>query len=195
VRPSEGLEGKAAGAEGPEAWPGVTPRTFRPDAAAREPRSRPQQARVPTGAPDWFDEKLVGLARLPMPETARCGFGDGEVAVAPSGRLYPCERLIGEDHPGNPMRLPGHVSDGTDFLSLASPPCRAAGECARCDIGYACSTTCRCSNYVRTGDPTQPDGLLCRLNKACARLAAQVALDVSEEVPPPASPSTAAAAG
>jgi uncharacterized protein len=59
----------------------------------------------------WFDEKAAHLARLNMTPTARCGFGHGELAVAPSGRLYPCERLIGDDADGNPMALPGHRQD------------------------------------------------------------------------------------
>ncbi len=148
----------------------------------------------------WFDGKAARLAGLAMPETTRCAFGDGEVAVAPSGRLYPCERLIGEDAEENPVRLAGDVFDGADFLEARRARGRAAergqegGErsalrcvergvcaalqprsgCAECAIRGMCETDCRCSNYVRTGDVSLPDGLLCALNRACVRETAAV---------------------
>jgi uncharacterized protein len=125
------------------------------------------------GLPDfgisWFDEKAAHLARVPLTQNARCGFGDGEIAVAPSGNLYPCERLIGDDSPLNSMRLPGHVLDAgaRDFLGLGHFPARCDEECNACAMQDLCNSTCRCSNFVRSGDPKRPDGLLCRWNQAC----------------------------
>jgi radical SAM protein with 4Fe4S-binding SPASM domain len=91
--------------------------------------------------------------------------------VAPSGRLYPCERLIGEDRPDQPLRLPGNALEGTDFLDPTTSFTRCS-PCNRCELAFACDTTCRCSNFIRTGDVNQPDGLLCLLNKAAARATA-----------------------
>jgi uncharacterized protein len=123
------------------------------------------------GLPDfsvsWFDEKAVHLADISQGPSARCGFGAGEIAVAPSGNLYPCERLIGEDQADHPMRLPGHALVGADFLNLASKPGRSDEGCDTCALAAMCSTVCRCSNYVRTGDVRHPDGLLCAWNQAC----------------------------
>ena len=129
---------------------------------------------LPQFSMSWFDQKAAQLAGVPLTETARCGFGLGEVAVAPSGNLYPCERLIGEDGPSNPMRLPGHVTEGGDFLSAQPPPACRRVACRGCSIRWACDTDCRCSNYVRTGCVDRPDGLLCALNRACARETAKV---------------------
>ena len=123
----------------------------------------------------WFDSKAGALARVPVEEAStRCGFGSGEIAVAPSGNLYPCERLIGEDAPGQPMRLPGHVLEGSDFLTQAPATIARHEACTQCALLTACDTTCRCSNFVRTGDQNRPDGLLCLLNKATAVAAAKV---------------------
>ena len=116
----------------------------------------------------WFDEKAVRMLGLPIEPSSRCGFGDGEVAVAPSGNLYPCERLIGEDRPDHPLRLPGHVLEGSDFCR-PSMPGRSAEECAGCAARQQCNTTCRCNNFVRTGDIRRPDALLCFLDRVCAR--------------------------
>lgn len=123
---------------------------------------------------NWFDEKLARMAQVPqLGATARCGFGAGEIAVAPSGNLYPCERLIGEDASENAMRLPGHALRGTDFLPQTVYPTRSAAACDACPIQSVCGTTCRCSNYVRTGNVSAPDGLLCRVDKACYRATAR----------------------
>jgi uncharacterized protein len=130
---------------------------------------------LPECSISWFDEKAARLVGLPPPESARCGFGDGEVAVAPSGNLYPCERLIGEDGPDNPMRLPGAMHEGDDFQPLPVPG-RTSETCSSCGIQTQCNTTCRCTNYVRTGDVRRPDGLLCLLDRTLVRETAR-ALD------------------
>jgi len=122
---------------------------------------------LPLHALSWFDEKALQLARIPA-ACARCGFGDGELAIAPSGNLYPCERLIGEDAPAHPLRFAGHVLDGgRDFPPLSHAAGKQAEACTSCGMNGLCNTSCRCSNFVRTGDIRRPDGLLCMLNQAC----------------------------
>ena len=121
---------------------------------------------LPRVSVSWVDEKAGRLAGLPAAPTARCGFGTGEIAVAPSGNLYPCERLIGSDRDDNPMRLPGHALEGTRFEPIPAPG-RSVSACGGCGIADHCNTTCRCSNYIRTRDVRTPDGLLCMFNQAC----------------------------
>jgi len=122
---------------------------------------------LPAQSLNWFDEKAAELAGLAA-QGSRCGFGAGEVAVAPSGNIYPCERLIGEDAADHPLRLPGHVLDGgRDFAPHAASPGKQAEACGACGMHGMCNTNCRCSNFVRTGDVRKPDGLLCMLNQAC----------------------------
>jgi uncharacterized protein len=113
----------------------------------------------------WLDTMAGKLAGLTGDQCARCAFGAGQIAVTPGGNLYPCERLIGGDEEGNPARLPGHAMDGQDFLDYLPQPERALEACETCTIRKVCQTTCRCSNFVRTGDVARPDGLLCRLNQ------------------------------
>lgn len=107
---------------------------------------------LPTFGISWFDEALARIAGVPLDADARCRFGDGQIAVAPSGRLYPCERLIGEDPPVSPVSLAGSALEGADFLSCGPGPC----------VGG-----CPCSNYVRTGQPGRADELLRTLESAC----------------------------
>jgi uncharacterized protein len=130
---------------------------------------------LPECGVSWFDEQAARLARVPIDASARCGFGGGEIAISPAGNLYPCERLVGADEPTNPMRLPGHVMDGGDFLSLQKPPGSSPDECLPCVLREQCSTAvCYCSNYVRTGSVTRPDRLLCMFDQVCYRETARV---------------------
>src|SRR5262249_6088851 len=120
---------------------------------------------LPDFSLNWFDTKAGELAGVSSLQTdTRCGFGDGELAVAPSGRLYPCERLIGEDGPDHRWRLPGHVLDGDDFLNFKTAPFKSCDACSACMLNQVCDARCRCSNLVRSGDANRPDGLLCILN-------------------------------
>lgn len=123
------------------------------------------RAGLPEHAVSWFDEKAARIARVRFNETGRCGYGAGQIAVAPSGTLYPCERLIGEDRPDQPSKLPGTVHDGEDFLGFAKPEPTACAE--DCPGEEVCGVTCRCSNFVRTGRPETPDDLLCTLDRIC----------------------------
>ena len=131
-------------------------------------------ARLPEISISCLDEKAARIADVPSGSTARCGFGSGEVAVAPSGLLYPCERLIGADTDDHPHRLPGDVFAGEDFLTFPPVPGKTAEACTSCAINSLCSTTCRCSNLVRTGDVSRPDGLLCLWDQTCYREALRV---------------------
>lgn len=122
----------------------------------------------------WFDEKAARLSRLNTNTTARCQFGHGQIAVSPLGNLYPCERLIGEDRADNSMRLPGNALDGDNFCQTTPFGERSHPACSNCALEPMCGTSCRCSNFIRTGDATTPDGLLCWLETICFRETARV---------------------
>lgn len=128
---------------------------------------------LPTHSIGWFDERAAQLASVSTNGTARCAWGAGEIAVAPSGRLYPCERVIGEDPPDHPLALAVELAQCDDFLFDAHDR-QAPDECDSCAMQSLCSTFCRCSNYVRTGDVNRPDGLLCFFNQVCLRETARV---------------------
>lgn len=139
---------------------------------------------LPSYSINWFDEKAAHLTGVPRDSTARCGFGHGEIAVAPSGNLYPCERLIGEDRTDHPLRIPGHAMAGDDFCRSPAPG-RSSAACLACAVQAQCGTTCRCNNYVRTGDPRRPDALLCLLDRVCYRETARVLGRLSLTCPTP----------
>jgi hypothetical protein len=82
--------------------------------------------------------------------------------------------VIGADLPGNAVQLPGDIDAAPDFLDLTTHAERSPAECKSCALQTICSTTCRCSNHIRTGDATRPDRLLCVWDQTCVREAARV---------------------
>jgi uncharacterized protein len=154
---------------------------------------------VPGFDVSWFSEKAASIANLASNEVARCGFGVGQVAVSPAGNLYPCERLIEDDSANVSMRLPGDVFSGADFLGTgfreSAPEGRSAEACDGCAIRASCSTYCRCSNFIRTGDVSRPDGLLCLLDRLCFRETLRVLRAGSLRAGSPLSPSQSEGVG
>jgi uncharacterized protein len=82
----------------------------------------------------------------------RCGFGLDELAVAPSGHIYPCDRVVGEDT-REELRL-GHVGSGLDEGRVRALQARRAVpdvECEQCDLDARCSRWCGCAQLETTG--------------------------------------------
>jgi len=137
--------------------------------------------RLPSLSVNWFDEKLATLMGVPLTQSARCRFGAGEIAVAPSGRLYPCERLVGEDSPSNPMVLSSSSYRAGSFVPVGAVVGSTCETCRCCAALDMCNTFCRCSNYVRTGNTETPDRFLCLFNKFCMRETARVLKELAEK--------------
>jgi uncharacterized protein len=123
-----------------------------------------------------IDGKIVGRLKRGLKECDKCSFGVGEVAVAPSGNLYPCERLVGED---NETRFQiGHIDRGIDTAKLSAINTRRTvldPTCAACEIKDRCMNTCGCSNAMSSGDEAVPGAALCLSEQAYARVADRVA--------------------
>lgn len=124
----------------------------------------------------WLETKTLLLADRGRTRPS-CGVGQGEVAVAPSGRHYPCERLVGEDAQDLGF---GHVDDDgplrVDGLCSQPAPDAACGDCGVADL---CTNDCACANLARTGRADLPDGLICLFETACLTEAARALQEVS----------------
>ena len=119
--------------------------------------------RVRIGA---LDGKLA--AAVQGGRCASCGLGRWNAAVAPSGRVYPCDRLVGDDRPGR--FVAGHLDHGLAPLSpLPLGPADAA--CAECPERARCGASCACANVAETGEPDRPGGVQCWYEQTVARLA------------------------
>ncbi len=104
-----------------------------------------------------------------------CSFGEYKIGIAPSGTLYPCERLIGED---TGKLAIGDVFNGFDSQALAQTIATRGNkneECKECKFEPRCANSCGCTNYYLTGDIAKTDGVLCYFQKLIINTADEIA--------------------
>jgi len=131
-----------------------------------------------------FHTKIVSRLKGGLQAEDKCDFGCAELAVAPSGNLYPCDRLIGDDGPRQDDIRIGHVRTGVDSVKVrklkqakdASKP-----ECRDCAIIDRCVFWCGCVNRSLTGRVDQVSGLLCQFEKMGIRIADRMASTLFSE--------------
>jgi uncharacterized protein len=134
-----------------------------------------------------IDPKIWGRLTEDFAPSGGCGFGHTELAIAPSGRVYPCGRIVGEDpdEPSDPCRslCMGDVTAGLDPAACASLPERGGvpDECRACVFQSRCGNQCGCSNLEATGDAATPSGVLCWHEKMSIRLADRAASTLYDE--------------
>lgn len=122
-------------------------------------------ARCLAGRPVYInaiEDKLVAHAKGGYDGGDRCGFGHGAVAVAPSGNLYPCERMVGEDDDAA-LRV-GDVWRGLDAgrrLVLDAQCGPVNDECGGCGVRARCTSFCACANRAETGELGLAGGVQC----------------------------------
>lgn len=105
----------------------------------------------------------------------RCGFGLNEVAVAPSGNLYPCERVVSDDTRAE-LRI-GSVFTGFDAgkrSTLVAARGNTEPECRNCAVKERCMNWCSCINYATTGAINRVSGLVCHHERMAIDLADRV---------------------
>ena len=121
---------------------------------------------------DIIDEKIKSYIQNSCFE---CNFGEFKIGIAPSGTLYPCERLIGEDT--GKLSI-GNVFNGFDGEALAkiiSSRGNKNEECQECEFKPRCVNSCGCTNYYLTGDIAQTNGVLCYFQKLIINTADEIA--------------------
>lgn len=117
----------------------------------------------------------------------RCAFGCGEVAVAPSGNLYPCDRLVGDDGPRQADVRIGSVANGIDWErvgALRAAKDQPRPDCEGCAIVDRCAWWCGCANRAATGSVDRVSGLQCATERAAVRVADALAAQLYAESNP-----------
>ncbi len=124
---------------------------------------------------DFIQSKIITRLKGGYACGDQCQFGADEVAVAPSGRLYPCERLVGDDTGEMAM---GHVETGFDELvrlQFLQQRGNDDPECARCSLKERCMNWCGCVNYASTGLINRASDFNCFYEKLCIQEADRAA--------------------
>jgi len=124
-----------------------------------------------------IDSKIITALKEGYACTDRCKFGCGEIAVATSGRIYPCERLVGEDT--DDAVCIGDIFYGFDKIKYPEILAKRGNrdpECKSCKLKPRCMNWCGCINYASTGAIDSSPGILCfheRISIAAADRAAE----------------------
>ncbi len=121
-----------------------------------------------------IDSKITVILRDGYQAMERCRMGRGEYAFIPDGRIYPCERLIGQ---GDDNHCIGNIANGINLDMMAchiSSKSEINTECQSCGIRDYCMNWCGCSNYLATGYYNRVSPFLC----ASEKIAIKTAFDV-----------------
>lgn len=111
-----------------------------------------------------------------IPCPAQCLLGGGEMTVAPSGRIYPCGQMVGEDDGSGPVI--GHVDRGIDpasLLRLGRARDQVEQTCAECEIRTRCQSQCGCRHLALTGRLGEITAALCETEAIYIEAADRVA--------------------
>lgn len=122
-----------------------------------------------------IDDKVLSHIKGGYKPSDHCELGHGAIAVAPSGNIYPCERLVAEDRDAT-WRI-GTVFEG--FTSRRGALLAGAGnhneDCGDCALVHRCMNFCACANLSSSGRYDEPGGLLCWHDQTAIRVADEVA--------------------
>lgn len=125
---------------------------------------------------NFLDSKIITAVKGGFASSDHCDFGGGELAVAPSGNLYPCERLVGEDQ--DATFVIGNVHQGglspTRACAASSSCGNVDDECSTCPLQPRCMNWCGCTNYMETGAANRAGGNLCWHEKMAIPLSDEV---------------------
>lgn len=129
-----------------------------------------------------FDNKILAALKGGLAETDRCSLGSRSVAVAPSGNIYPCERLVAEDE--DTTRAMGHVETGLVVRGEGCARGPVNDECDPCGEKDRCSSSCACANLAETGRTDVAGGTQCWHERTTASVADQIAATLWKEQNP-----------
>ena len=130
---------------------------------------------------DPLHTKILSHMTGGLPCAGRCTL-DTEVAVAPSGRLYPCGQMIGEDR--SDQLVIGHVDTWIDrdrVAKLQKAKNKVEDTCAPCALRERCQSHCGCRHVALTGELGRIDAVLCETETAVIQEADRVAQILHEE--------------
>jgi uncharacterized protein len=111
-----------------------------------------------------FDERIKTWAHKSRGLGDICDLANSQIAIAPSGRIYPCVQFIGSDDgtwTGNSI---GNVSTGFDsskrerFITWNYSDRQS---CVGCALYGRCATYCGCVNWRATGDLCTIPPIIC----------------------------------
>lgn len=111
-----------------------------------------------------FDERIKTHAQKPYGRGDLCDLANSQIAIAPSGRIYPCVQFIGTDDGRYLDNVIGDVSSGFDPGRrdwFVSENYREKESCKDCVLYGRCATFCGCVNWRATGSLDKVPPIIC----------------------------------
>ena len=111
-----------------------------------------------------FDERIRTWAERPYEKGDLCDLANTQVAVAPSGRIYPCVQFIGIDDEHSRVNSIGDVFEGFDQERRSyfiEKNYEDRTSCIGCALYGRCATYCGCVNWRATGDLATIPPIIC----------------------------------
>ena len=134
---------------------------------------------------DPFNGKVLSQLVRGTKAPIRCAYGHRELAIAPSGRIYPCDRMVKQDDDDSVCL--GDLKTGLDAAKQRALLQRREAvepECVECDLRERCQNRCGCANHELTGDPGRVSPVLCWYERTVIRETDRVANALfAQEVP------------
>jgi uncharacterized protein len=121
-----------------------------------------------------IDNKMAVILRGGYKPVERCRMGRGTFAFAPSGNVYPCERLIGSDD--GKTHCIGNIDNGFILGNACNAGSNTAlnRECLDCGLREYCMNWCGCTNYYSTGEYEIVSPFICASERAAVNVAFQI---------------------
>jgi len=131
-----------------------------------------------------IDSKITVIFRGGYQPNERCRIGKGEFAFAPSGNIYPCEKLIGSDdgvtHCLGNINNNSYINEQCHLCNIKSGEAINI-ECQTCLLRDYCIHWCTCMNYYGTGKYNLVSPFICASEKAALKLASQIIKDIGND--------------
>jgi uncharacterized protein len=111
-----------------------------------------------------FDERIKTWAQKPYQTGDLCDLANSQIAIAASGRIYPCVQFIGEDGPEDQGNAIGDVANGfvrSRRQYFIEENYAEKESCRGCALEGRCATFCGCVNWRATGDLKRIPPIIC----------------------------------
>ncbi len=126
--------------------------------------------------------KILTHLKGGIPCPSRCMIGGTEFTVTPSGRIYPCAQMVGEDTADE--LVIGTIETGLSadrIKALQTAKDQVEDTCATCALRDRCQSHCGCRHVALSGKLGVITATLCEVESAFIDAADQVAEALYEE--------------
>jgi uncharacterized protein len=116
---------------------------------------------------DPLHTKILTHLKGGIPCPVRCQLAGEELCIAPSGNIYPCAQMVGEDK--DHELVIGHIDSGLlreKIHQLQQAKDRVEDTCAPCALRDRCQSHCGCRHVALTGKLGEITAALCEVESA-----------------------------